>query len=671
MTILEALKLAFAHYQAGRFDPAAEVCRAILAVAPQQVETIHLLGVIFFAAGQLEEGERNFTATVALKPEMADAYTNLGVLRQRQGRLAEAVAFQTRTLTLQPTLVAALLNRGSAWLAQGNRTAATEDFARAAALNPGDPGPLNSLGSALREQGKVRAAVAAHTRAIALKPDFTDAYRDLGHVLREAEALPMAAAAYARAFRLDPARTETLSYYLFVKQAICDWTGYEDNNRRLGDIIDHDRGIVLPLANLSIDTTAAQQKQAARYFYRTLIDSSVTEELRPAPPAGPGQAGGRLNIAYFSADFYEHATAYLAAELFELHDRNHFRITAYSYGNDDGSPMRRRLIEAFDTFHDVRNVGIEQIRTMLAADGIDILVELKGYTKQSRLELLGRRLAPVQVAYLGYPGTTACPFMDYVIGDRFVTPLENQPFFSERLVVMPDSYQINDRRRPPGLPVPARAACGLPETGFVFCAFNTTYKITPGIFAVWMRLLAQVPGSVLWLFEANSTVTENLRREVAARGIDPTRLVFAPKRPLAEHLARYRLADLCVDTFPYTGHTTTSDALWVGQPVVTCMGDTFASRVAAGLLSAAGLPETITRSFAEYEALALRLAAEPGLLASYRARLEANRLRAPLFDSRRFTRHLESAYERMWQRHVAGLPPTAFAVEPLPAGTIA
>lgn len=666
MTLIEALRLAVQHYQAGRVNETIEVCRAILAAIPDQPETLQIWGLAEHSAGRMVPAARMMVQAIALKPEMTDAYSNLGVFLQNQGRMSDAVLAQTRALRLNPALPEAYLNRGSVLQNLGEREAAAADYIRAIVLRPEDPQPRNSLGMVRRDQGRVRESVDAHSHAIALNPGLAETYRDLGHILREAGVLPMARDAYGRSHRIAPARTETLSYYLFVKQAMCDWDGYEASVQDIRRVIDTDVGITLPLATLSIDTTAEQQLRSARRFY---LDG-VTRTPAPMPSLPRPPSDGRLRIAYFSADFHEHATAYLAAELFELHDRARFHVTAYSYGQDDGSPMRARLINAFDRFHDVRGVGRDRIARMVAEDGIDILIDLKGYTKQSRLDLLAQRLAPVQVAYLGYPGTIGCELMDYIIGDRIVTPLEHQPFYTERIAALPDAYQINDRSRPIAEKTPSRAECGLPEDAFVFCAFNTTYKLTPTVFGAWMRLLDRVKGAVLWLFEANSTVTDNLRQEAAARGINPDRLIFAPKKPLAEHLARYRIADLFVDTFPYTGHTTTSDALWAGLPVVTMLGETFASRVAASLLTAAGMEELITGSLAEYEELAFRLSNDPERLASLRHRLAETRMTVPLFDSRRFTRHIERAYEMMWENHRSGQPPHPFAVPALPTGTL-
>lgn len=666
MTLIEALRLAFGRYQAGQMDQAIDICRQILAGAPDQTETAQLLGLSYYAAGRSAEGERALRRAIIARPDFCDAVTNLGVLLQNGGRLQEALRQQERACRLSPGAAAPHINRGSVLQGQGRLDEAVGAFLTAATLQWDSPQAVNNLGVALRDQMRVKAARGAHRRAIELDPACVDAYRDLGHALRELGELAEARDVCARGFRLDPTRTELVSYQLFVQQAICDWNGYDGLVARIRDIIDHDRGLVLPLATLSIDTDTPQQYRAAKLFAERVVrparspDDAVRRRLE--------RRGGRLTVAYFSADFHEHATAYLAAELFELHDRSRFRTIAYSYGQDDASPMRRRLVGAFEDFHDIRGVGFEQVRQMVAADGVDILVDLKGYTKQSRLEFLNRRIAPIEVAYLGYPGTVACEAMDYIIGDRFVTPFGHQPYYSERLVQMPDAYQINDRRRPIAEPGPGRAACGLPDDAFVFCSFNTTYKLTPAVFSVWMNLLRQVPGSLLWLFEANSVVENNLRREAAARGVDPARLVFAPKKPLPDHLARYRLADLFVDTNPYTGHTTTSDALWAGLPVVTYTGDTFASRVATSLLNAAGVPELATASLAEYEALALALARDPARLADLRRRLNETRMTVPLFDSRRFTRHLERAYDVMAEIQDAGQPPRPFAVPALPPG---
>jgi predicted O-linked N-acetylglucosamine transferase (SPINDLY family) len=324
--------------------------------------------------------------------------------------------------------------------------------------------------------------------------------------------------------------------------------------------------------------------------------------------------------------------------------------------------MRRRLAKAFDSFWDIKNISFKEAAQRIAADGVDILVDLKGYTKDDRSKILALRPAPIQVNYLGYPGTMGAAFMDYILVDDFVVPAEQQSYFTERLVHLPGCYQVNDSQREISSHTPSRAACGLPETGFVFCCFNSSYKITPDVFELWMGLLKVVPGSVLWLLECNRFAPANLRREAEAHGVAAARLVFSPRAALAEHLARHRLADLFLDTFPVNAHTTASDALWAGCPVLTMAGETFISRVAGSLLRSLGLSELITTSLGEYAEMAVRLARDEELLAGLRARLEANRKTSRLFDAGQFARSLEQAYFKMWEIYTSGEPPRPFAV---------
>jgi predicted O-linked N-acetylglucosamine transferase (SPINDLY family) len=358
----------------------------------------------------------------------------------------------------------------------------------------------------------------------------------------------------------------------------------------------------------------------------------------------------RITLGYLSADFQEHATAHLISELFELHDRSRFRVLGYSYGADDGGAARRRIRESFDEFIDLEDAAHADAAARIRADGVDILVDLKGYTTAARPEIMALRPAPIQVSYLGYPGTMGMRAIDYILVDRFVAPADQQEHFTETLVHLPECYLVNDRRRPIAQ-AHSRAEYGLPESGFVFCCFNSPHKITPAIFDIWMRLLERVPGSVLWLLEASPAAMANLRREAEARlqgGSE--RLRFAPSLANAEHLARFAVADLFLDTLPYNAHTLTSDALWGGCPVLTLSGETFASRVAGSILHAAGLPELVTSTLEEYEATALRLAGDRAELVRLRARIERNRMDAPLFDTPRFARDLEAAFEWMIQK---------------------
>ena len=410
-----------------------------------------------------------------------------------------------------------------------------------------------------------------------------------------------------------------------------------------------------PFTLVAVSDSHAEQAQCAAQYVRETCPE------RPALRRNPPPADGRIRLVYLSADFHEHATAYLMARLFELHDRRRFQLVGVSYGPDDRSATRARLAEAFQPFIDVREMSDEAAARVIAELGPSIGVDLKGHTAQARLGILAFRPAPVQATYLGYPGTSAAPFIDYVIADRVVIRPEDEAFYSEKVAYLPHSYQVNDDNVVISA-APAREALGLPAQGFVFCCFNATYKHTPQFFDVRMRLLAQLPGSVLWLFDPGPGGSRNLRAAARDRGIDPQRLVFAARVDHGQHLARQRRADLFLDTLPYNAHTTASDALRAGLPVVTCRGRSFAGRVAASLLAAIGVPELTTETLADYEALALKLARDPGALAEMREKIERNRRSAPLFDSARFCRDIERAYLHMWDLHRRGEPPRTFNV---------
>jgi predicted O-linked N-acetylglucosamine transferase (SPINDLY family) len=415
---------------------------------------------------------------------------------------------------------------------------------------------------------------------------------------------------------------------------------------------------VSPFVLLGLSGDPALQLQCARNYRAHRI---------PALPAplwnGEHWTHDKIRVAYLSADFKTHATAFLMAELFERHDRERFEWHAMSFGIDDGSETRARLVAAFDRFHDVRGMSNAEAARLIRGLEIDIAVDLKGYTQDARPEILAHRPAPVAAAYLGYPGTMGAPFIDAIIGDAIVTPFEHQPHFTEQIVQLPHSYQVNDTRRRIAERAPTRVEAGLPDQSFVFCSFNNNWKIAPEVFDVWMRLLLATPGSVLWLLRDNDAAGRNLRAEAARRDVDPARLIFAERLLPEEHLARHRLADLFLDTLPCNAHTTASDALWAGLPVLTCPAGAFAGRVAASLVQAAGLPELIAPDLAAYEALALGLAREPAALAEIKAKLARNRDACPLFDAARSARHIEAAYTTMWQTWQRGEPPSSFRVE--------
>jgi len=406
--------------------------------------------------------------------------------------------------------------------------------------------------------------------------------------------------------------------------------------------------LALPLTPAELKAVAASHARRAERGARALCPGT-----RPAK--GPrGVRPRRLLIGYASADFHDHATAHLMAGLFAAHDRSRFEIRLYSYGRADASEWRQRLVDGADAFVDVAPLSLCEAAGRIRTDGVDVLVDLKGFTRDGRPELFALRPAPVQINYLGYPGTMGAAWYDGYVTDAVCSPPGSEAHFAERLVYLPDSYQVNDRNQAIADSAPSRADCDLPERGFVYCCFNQTYKIEPALFDAWMRILDRVPGSVLWLFRSHPEVEVNLRREAERRGVEPARLVFADKLPKAEHLARHRHADLFLDTLRVNAHTTASDALWAGVPVLTAPGETFQARVAASLLHAVGLPELVVPDLVAYEETAVRLATVPDELAALRQRLADNRLSCPLFDTARYARHLERAFDLVWEAAARG-----------------
>jgi protein O-GlcNAc transferase len=498
-------------------------------------------------------------------------------------------------------------------------------------------------------------ALAACDRALALNDNLAEAWFGRAEILVQRNEPEKALAAFDRALALKRDIRLGLGGRLLTKLLLSDWTNLEAELAELAATVKAGDAAAAPFDFLAMSRSAADQLACAK---RVMADQPT------APHAWRGEiySHDRIRIGYFSADFRTHPVAQLVAGLFEHHDKSRFEISAFSYGPDDGSQLRKRIKTAVENFVDVRAMTDEEIAETIRRREIDVLVDLTGLTQYNRFSVLSRRVAPIQVNFLGFAGTTGADWMDYIVADPTLIPEDQTGFYSERVVWLPDTYQPNDKRLVADR-LPTRAECNLPEAGFVLCCFNSAYKIIPEVFAVWMKLLDMVEGSVLWLLEGNPTAVQNLRNEAKARGVSSDRLIFAPKLPVADHLSRHRHADLFLDTLPYNAHTTASDALRVGVPVLTRQGETFAGRVAASLLKAVGLPELITTSLEDYESLALKLAREPSLLAAFKAKLARNLDTCPLFDTARFARHIEAAYTTMWQRHQSSAAPQRFAVE--------
>ena len=591
-----------------------------------------------------------YDQAIAIRPGYADAYSNKSTLLMRTRRLAESEAALRQAINANARHHGAWNNLGNCLSQQNREKEAIGCYRQAVQLKPDYAEAWNNLGMALHTLRQNTEALACYDRAIAIKPDYADAYQNRGNLHQDDKRMAEAVRDFAQAVEINPDFTNAIGSLLHTRMHACDWENIANDFARIDDLIAAGAPIN-PFIVLATPTSAELQKQCAKNYVAHKIP-----EVAALTTAETRYRHDRIRLGYFSADLHNHATTYLMAELFEKHDKSRFELIAFSFGPSVEDEMRLRVRNAFDQFHDVSQQTDAQIARLARDLEIDIAIDLKGYTREARPCILAHRPAPIQVNYLGYPGTMGADFIDYLIADPVLIPESARQHYTEQIAYMPDSYQVNDRQRKIAEYPQTRADHGLPEGAFVYCCFNNNFKITPDVFESWMRILARVEHSVLWLFEANPDAMNNLRQHAARLGIAPPRLVFAPKKPLPEHLARYRLADLVLDTFHYNAHTTTSDALWVGCPVLTRLGTTFAGRVAASLLTAHGVPELITHTTEDYEALAISLARDEERLSLLRLKSEAGKDTGHLFDTTQFTRNLETLYAGMLQRHLSGLP---------------
>ncbi len=710
----------------GRGDPssAERLCRDILASDPRHLGALHALAVLALEREHFAAAERFAARALAINPTLAAGYSASGRAFAGLGRPDEALAAYDRALALKPDDAEAMFNRGLALITLERREEAIESFGKAASVMS-EPGPAlfnqgnllfdlgrfdeavsryneaiqhepgfavthNNCGNALRESNRLEAALAAYDRAIVLKPDYAEAHNNRGIALqrlgRREDALASydqavvlqpglaesfynrgllladmkrpgeALASFDRAVALKPDHAQAASHAFDMAARLCDW---RDRGERTRDLVERVRTglLVAPFILLgACDEPELHAKASAN------AAEAYRHDLPRLLPFGHRANHPRLRVAYVSADFHEHAVGRAMVGLFEQADRRCFELSGVFLSPPSENPLGRRIAAAFDHVIDASGLTDKAIAALLREREIDIAVDLMGYTRGSRTRIFIHRAAPLQVGYFGYPGSLGADFIDYAFADRIVIPEAAKAHFAERIIYLPDSYLPTDSARASTAPPPARARLGLPAIGFVFCCLNAPNKIAPDMFDLWMKLLRTVESSVLWLYADNDIAQANLRREAASRGIASKRLVFAPPVDYESHVSRMAAGDLFLDTLPYNAHSTASDALWAGLPVITCAGRSFSARVAASALAAIGLPELATDSLADYERLALSLARDPERLAAIRARLADNRKSYPLFDTAHLCRQIETSYHAMWERHRSGQAPQSFAV---------
>ena len=609
-------------YNQGQLSAAIKHAKILTQQYPDAFLAWNVLGAAAAQTGQLDEAIIAFQKVIAIKPDYADAYSNMGNALKEKGALENAIQAYSSAISIRP------------------------DFAEA----------YNNMGTTLQEQGKLEEAIEAYNKALAIKPDYAEANYNMGATLNEKGKLEEAIEAYNKALAIKSDYADARAQKLSLLARICDWNALKDELPFLADLGIHGEGVppftLLALEDVPYRHRLRSEKYASKKFLQNAITGFVA----------PNQKPKRLRIGYFSADFKEHPVAQLIAKVIETHDRECFEVYGYSIGPVTYDKMRQRLINGFDVFHDLKDISNQDIALLARHDKIDISVDLTGYTENSRPGIFAFRTAPIQVNYLGYPGTMGSDAFDYIIADKKLIPNESQTYYTEKPIYLPHHYQATDNSRHISDVTPSKSELGLPGEGFIFCAINNTYKITLSEFNIWMRLLQKVDESVLWLLESNKWVKANLIKEANKRGIPSERLVFAQRVPYDKYLAQFRQADLYLDTFACNAGATASNALWAGLPVLTKLGKGFPARMAGSLIASIGLPELITNNETEYEKLALELAVNPERLASIKQKLSINRLSKPLFNTELFTKHLEDGYQRAYQRYFEGKKAAAIYV---------
>ena len=651
-SVAESLREGLAALNNRDLKRAEAVFKRVLRAERSNVAALNLLVVVLMSTERFAEAEPLIARATSIDQRSDTSFYNYGLISKRLDKPQQALENFSKALALNPRIAETWNNRGTVFNDLEKYDLAIADFDRAISLNGSYGEACANKAKALSLLGRHAEALSAYDKALSLKPHLAEAWLGRGNVCYDLNRYDEAFVAFDRAFSIKPDLAGVEGSRLHAKMRMCKWDRLEQDIARLTTSVRSGRACCGPFVLLSLTDSPDDHLRCAQ----ASVAAKHPNASRP-PSRGAVYPHDRIRLGYVSTDFRRHATAQLAAELFEVHDRTRFDVFAYSIGPDDRSDIRKRLMDAFDRFVACENLPDAEIARAIADAEIDILVDLNGFTKGARTNIFARRPAPIQVNYLGYPGTMAAPFIDYIIGDGTVFAASDAAVYSEKLVTLPHTYQPNDRKRRIADQSFSRRDFGLADDQFVFCCFNNSYKILPETFGRWMRILKAVEGSALWLLADNRTAVANLRREAEMRGVDPARLIFAERTEPAEHLARHRLADLFLDTLPYNAHTTASDALWAGVPVVTQRGEAFAGRVASSLLSAIGLSELIARTAQEYESLAVGLARNPDRLVAIKRRLESNRSTAPLFDTGLFTRHIEAAYQAMYDKHRAGLPP--------------
>lgn len=642
---------AVALHQQGQLHQAQQLYLQIINTHPRHLDSLNLLSVIAYQTGHVDEALNLIAQAISINPNHAELYNNQGNILSKLNRFDEALNSYLQAIKLKPQFAEALNNLGSVLKTLHRFKESLACHQQAVKIKPNFAEAYNNLGNLYESMQQPVLAITFYQSAIALKPQYAEAYFNQANVQSNLGLISEAIASYQTALNIHPDYPFALGALVHCKMKLCDWSNLEDDCKQLTQGILDGKKVSTPFPMLALIDDLGLQLACAQIFARAKFSTTAY------PADTPLKHHGKIRIGYYSSDFHAHATSYLIAELLESHDASQFEIFGFSFGPTIKDEMYHRVSTAFDYFYEVADASDTAIAAQSRTLGIDIAVDLKGFTQHARMGIFANRCAPIQVNFLGYPGSLGADFYDYIIADHTVITAHHQMHYAEKIVYLPTSYQVNDAQRKICASPVDRLTHGLPKHAFVFCCFNASYKILPSTFDIWMRLLSNVEHSVLWLIEDNQMSTEHLQKQAELSGVSPHRLIFAKKLPLAQHLARHQLADLFLDTLPCNAHTSASDALWSGLPVLTCVGQSFASRVAASLLNALHLNALITQNLQAYEAKAYDLATHPDKLDKIKQTLAQEKASSALFSGQQFAKHIESAYLAMHARQLSGLAP--------------
>lgn len=638
--------------QNNRLKQASCIFSELALIKQEDAAILYNLGFIHSLLNEHQEALKCYGQALKLDPQDPAIYINQGASFNELKQYENAIASLSQAITLNPHIAEAWSNKGTALNELKRYEEALTHYDKALELNPQHVEAWSNKGVTLAELKRYEQALAHYDKALELNPQYVEAWANKGVTCAELKRYEAAAQCFEQVLNLNPSFPFGKGTLLHDKMSACDWQGLEDLYRSICQDIRENKKSADPFGFQGICDDESLLQQCAEIFSNTKFPANPQFDFGHLK-----RSGQKIRIGYLCGEFREQATAMLMTELWELHDKSQFEILAFDNGWDDNSPRRKRIEAAFDEFIDISRMSDEQASTVIFNKEVHVLMNLNGFFGKPRQGIFAKKPAPIQVNYLGFPGTIGASYMDYLIADKIVIPNDSQQYYSEKIVYLPHCYQANDSKRPMDGKQLSKGDLGLPQEGFVFCCFNNSYKIHPQLFDLWMRLLHAVQGSVLWLIEDSPDAMRHLQSETRNKGIDPARIIFAKRIPIPEHLARHQFADLFLDTLPYNAHTTASDALWAGLPVLTCTGTAFAGRVATSMLTALDLPELITSNASQYEALAYELAANPEKLQGIKAKLARNRLSSPLFNANLIVRDIEKAYQVMHQRFQEGLPP--------------